>query len=282
MNALDVSQLKKTYKDFTFGEVTFSLPQGCILGLLGENGAGKSTLIKLLLGLIRPESGCVSFYGKDLSPNDAAWREDVGVVLDEVGMPGCLTAKEIGRVLAPMYRNWDAATYSALLSRLSVPADRPFEALSRGMKMKLGIAAALAHSPKLLLLDEATNGIDPVSRDDVNDLLSEFTRDETHAVLISSHIVSDLEKICDYVAFLHNGKLVLWEEKDRLQEEYALLHCPREALSDYDRGAIVAETHTPYGAKALVRRDMVPSDAPLSPVSLEELFVLLVKGGTRA
>ena len=117
MNALDVSQLKKTYKDFTFGEVTFSLPQGCILGLLGENGAGKSTLIKLLLGLIRSESGCVSFYGKALSPNDAAWREDVGVVLDEVGMPGCLTAKEIGRVLAPMCRNWDAAAYSALLSR---------------------------------------------------------------------------------------------------------------------------------------------------------------------
>ena len=164
-----------------------------------------------------------------------------------------------------------------VLKQLDLPEKRPFKEYSKGMKMKLGIAVALSHHPKLLILDEATSGLDPVVRDEVVEMFSEFTRDEDHAVLISSHIVSDLEKICDYIAFLHQGKLMLCEEKDRLLEEYGLIHCSREQLSELDQAAVKGVKTSPYGVEALVRRDGVPADLPVSPVSIEELFIFMVK-----
>ena len=207
-------------------------------------------------------------------PADAQY---IGVVLGGEGIPTCLTAPQVGKVMAGIYQNWDAAAYAELCQKFGLPDKKQYKDYSTGMKMKLCIAVALAHHPKLLLLDEATNGLDPVVRDEVTDLLLDFARDENHSILISSHIVSDLEKLCDTIAFLHKGRLLLCEEKDALREEYALWHGTAAQLAALDV-RVYGKRVTPYGAEALVRRDAMPAGAELTPVSIEELFVLMVKG----
>ena len=173
--------------------------------------------------------------------------------------------------------NWNEDEYTQLLQKLSIPDNKPFKDFSRGMKMKLGIAVAMSHGAKLLLLDEPTSGLDPVVRDEVVDMFYDFTRDENHSILISSHIVSDLEKLCDYVAFLHKGKLLLCEEKDVLLSEYGIIHCTVEQLSELGEGSVKYKKETPYGAEVIVSRKDVPDGFKLSPVSIEELFVFMVK-----
>ncbi len=272
MNALELNNLTKRYPGFTLNNVSFAIPSGCILGLVGENGAGKSTTIKLILGMLQPDGGSITVLG-----NTRLDKEDIGVVPDEVGLPRCLDARQIGRIMAGIYKNWEPQAYRALLQKLAVPENKPFKDLSKGMKMKLGIAIALSHKAKLLLLDEATSGLDPVARDEVLDILNDFTRQEDHSVLLSSHIVSDLEKICDYIAFLHKGKLILCQEKDRLLEEYGILHCSGETLDQLDRSAVLHCKYTRYGAEAIVRRSAVPAGLTVSPITIEELFISMAK-----
>ena len=277
MNAIELNGLTKHYKDFTLDGVTLTLPCGCIMGLIGENGAGKSTTIKLLLGMLRSDGGTVRLLGKDQSEALPLALEEVGVVLDEPGISGCLTPKQVGEIMSGIYRNWDATAYENYLRRLSLPEGKKYKEFSRGMKMKLGIAVALSHHPKLLVLDEATSGLDPVVRDEVLDIFSEFTRDAEHAVLISSHIVSDLEKICDYIAFLHKGKLMLCEEKDRLLEQYAIVRCSAEELSNIVPAAVIGKKQSAYGAEAIALREAIPAGLAVSPVELEQLFIFMVK-----
>lgn len=284
MNALEIRGLTKHYKDFTLGPLDLTLPGGTICGLVGENGAGKSTTMKLILGVCEADSGSVTVLGTDNNQAKAftLTKADLGVVLDDPGIPQCLTALQVGKIMAGIYPNWDADAYAELCRKFALPTNKKFKDYSRGMKMKQGLAVALAHHPKLLLLDEATSGLDPVVRDELIDMLLDFARDEDHAVLVSSHIVSDLEKLCDTIAFLHKGKLLLCEDKDALRDEYALWHGTAEQLAELDDSAILSRRTTPYGAEALVRREGVPAGSPLTPVSIEELFVQMVKGETRA
>jgi len=247
------------------------------MGLIGENGAGKSTTINLILDMIRKDSGSIAILGKDNTENMERIKEDIGVVMDEIGIPECLTAKQVGNVMRHTFRNWDDAEYARLLRKLAVPDKKPFKEFSRGMKMKLGIAVAMSHKAKLLILDEPTSGLDPVVRDEVVEMFSDFTRDENRAVLISSHIVSDLEKLCDYVAFLHKGKLLLCEEKDQLLAEYGLIHCTAEELRTLPAEAIRYTKKNPYGVEAMVLRSAMPGGVAVSPVSIEELFVFMAK-----
>lgn len=277
MNALEIRNLTKSYPDFSLDHLSFTLPGGCILGLIGENGAGKSTTIRLILDMIHKDSGSVTIFGKDNGQNLALTKQDIGVVLDEVGIPGCLNARQVGEIMGRTYRNWDKEAYQDYLTRFSLPGNKPFQSYSRGMQMKLGLAIALSHHAKLLLLDEATSGLDPVVRDEVVDTLLSFARQGENAVLISSHIVSDLEKLCDYVAFLHKGKIILFEEKDYLLGEYGLLHCTAAQLEEIPAGAILHKKLTPYSAEALVKRDALPGGTPVSPISMEELFVYMSK-----
>jgi ABC-2 type transport system ATP-binding protein len=214
MNAIQCRDLTKSYPGFSLEPLTFSLPQGTILGLVGENGAGKSTTLKLLMNAIPRDGGTVSLLGVDnQSPGSRSAKEDIGVVLDEACFPRSLTPKEIGTMLGYTYRQWDAAAFQGYLARFQLDPKKPFKDLSRGMKMKLALAAALSHGAKLLILDEATSGLDPIARDEILDILINFTRDETHSVVLSSHITSDLEKVCDYIAFLHRGTLRLFLAK---------------------------------------------------------------------
>ena len=280
MNSLEIKNLTKRFSGFTLDNLSLTLPSGCIMGLIGENGAGKSTTIKLILDMIHKDSGTVTILGRDNQEDIRLTKEDVGVVLDEVGIPECLSAAQVGRVMQYTFQRWDSAGYAQLLRKLSLPEDRPFKEYSRGMKMKLGIAVAMSHGSKLLLLDEATAGLDPVARDEVVEMFYNFTRDETHSILISSHIVSDLERLCDYVAFLHEGRLLLCEEKDRLLDEYGLINCTAAQLDEIDLSAVRYRRETPYGVSAMVRRGAVPAPVHVSPVSIEELFVFMVKGGS--
>lgn len=277
MNALELQGLTKHYKDFTLGPLDLTLPGGTICGLIGENGAGKSTTIRLILDMVQRDGGTVTILGRDSRTASVRAKEEIGVVLGSEGIPLCLNAVQAGKVMAGIYRNWDAAAYAELCQKFGLPDKKQYKDYSTGMKMKLCIAVALAHHPKLLLLDEATNGLDPVVRDEVTDLLLDFARDENHSILISSHIVSDLEKLCDTIAFLHKGRLLLCEEKDALREEYALWHGTAAQLAALDT-PVYGKRVTPYGAEALVRRDAMPAGAELAPVSIEELFVLMVKG----
>ena len=276
MNALELRGLTKHYKDFTLGPLDLTLPGGTICGLIGENGAGKSTTIRLILDMVQRDGGTVTILGRDNRTASVRTKEEIGVVLGSEGIPLCLNAVEVGKVMAGIYHNWDAAAYTELCQKFGLPDKKQYKDYSTGMKMKLCIAVALAHHPKLLLLDEATNGLDPVVRDEVVDILLDFARDEERSILISSHIVSDLEKLCDTIAFLHKGRLLLCEEKDALREEYALWHGTAAQLAALDV-TVYGKRVTPYGVEALVRRDAMPAGAELAPVSIEELFVLMVK-----
>lgn len=280
MNALEIKNLSKSFTGFKLDNISFTLPNGCILGLVGENGAGKSTTIKLILDMLHKDSGSIQVLGRNNAEDIRAIKEDVGVVMDEAGIPECLNARQVGKIMNGTFRNWNNGFYADTLRKLSIPEKKPYKELSRGMKMKLGIAVAMSHGSKLLLLDEPTSGLDPVVRDEVVDMFGEFTRDENHSILISSHIVSDLEKLCDYIAFLHKGKLLLCEEKDVLLGEYGVIHCTETQLSELDGKSILHKKVTPYGAEAIVRREMIPGSMSVSPISIEELFVHMVKEET--
>ena len=279
MNAIEVNGISRAYPGFLLDHISFSLPTGTILGLVGENGAGKSTLMKLILGMIRADSGSVSVLGyNDLRANPKI-REDLGVVMDESCFPAVMKAAEIGTMLSMIYRNWDERDFEHLLAVLGIPKDKMFGKLSRGNKMKLGIACALSHHPKLLILDEATSGLDPVVRDELLDILLDFTRDESHSILMSSHIVSDLEKACDYIVFLHEGRILLSGEKDLLLEQYGKVCCSRERFAQISSAAVIGKRETDYGVECIAGREALSGAMKVQPVGLEELFVMMVKGG---
>ena len=280
MNAIEIKGLTKQYQGFRLGSYDLTLPSGCILGLVGENGAGKSTTIRLIMDAITRDAGTVTVLGVDnQSPEFAAVKEDIGVVLDEAYFPEVLSAANVGKIMACTYRRWDMEKYRGYLSRFDLDDRKLIRDYSRGMRMKLAIAVALSHDPKLLILDEATSGLDPMVRDEILDIFNEFTRDPGHSILLSSHIVSDLEKICDYIAFLHKGKLMLCEEKDQLLEEYALVHLSAERFADLPEDSIVGRKNGRFGVEALVLRSRVPQDLPVEHTNLEDIILFMAKGG---
>ena len=283
MNAIELSHINKSFGDFAIRDLNLTVPSGTICGLVGENGAGKSTTIRLLMGVLRPDSGTASVLGADVSsPEFRDVKEDVGVVLDEAYFPESLNAVQVGKIMAATYRRWDQGLYDGYLKRFDLPSKKQFKDYSRGMRMKLAIAVALSHQPKLLVLDEATAGLDPIVRDEVLDIFNEFTREEDHSILISSHILSDLEKLCDYIAFIHKGDLLFCEEKDRLLEQYGIFEDSRENLDCLQPEAIVAREESRYGGvRALVKRDLAPTGFRLEKPTVEDVVLFLVKGAKR-
>ena len=253
-NAIELKHIEKSFGEFTLRDVSLSIPTGTICGLVGENGAGKSTLIRILMGALRPDNGAAVTLGADVSaPDFLRVKEDIGVVLDEGCFPESLTAPQVGKIMAATYRRWEPETFSAYCKRFALPEKTAFKDYSRGMKMKLTIAAALSHQAKLLVLDEATAGLDPVVRGELLDLFLEFIQDERHSIVMSSHITADLEQIADSIAYLHNGQLLFQENKDDLLQEYGVLHCGEDVLTSLPAGLVVFTRRGAYGCESLVR-----------------------------
>ena len=278
-NAIEIRSLCKHYKGFSLDDLNLDLPYGCVLGLVGENGAGKSTTIRLIMDTLERDGGTVSVLGTDnRSKEFLDLKEDIGVVLDETFVPEVINARQMGKIMAGTYKNWDQAVYDGWIRRFELPLDKKFKDYSRGMTMKLGIAAALSHHPRLLLLDEATGGLDPMVREELLEVFADFAAQDGHAVLLSSHIVSDLERICDYIAFLHKGRLVLCEEKDLLLDKYGILKCSKEQLANIPEEAIHGRRGGTYGVEALVEREFMPRDAVVDRASLEDIILYMVKG----
>ncbi|MDE6659412.1 MAG: ABC transporter ATP-binding protein [Eubacterium sp.] len=275
MNAIEVKNLSKHYKGFSLENISFSLPSGCIMGLVGENGAGKSTTIKLILDMIQKSSGEVTLLGQ--STKDCS-KEDIGVVTEEIGVPINFNAMEINSVFKNIYKKWNENEFFTYLTKFNIPTNKKIKDFSKGMKMKLHIALALSHSAKLLILDEATSGLDPVVRDEILDIFNEFTRDENHSILFSSHIVSDLEKVCDYIAFMHNGKLILCEEKDELLNNYSIIQCDESTINEIDKADILSIRKSNYAVKAVIKSNAVTDNMISAPISLEDLFVYMIRG----
>lgn len=275
--AIEVNEMTKTLGNFTLGPISLTLPEGCVLGLIGENGAGKSTLISLLLGLKRPDGGSYTLLG-ETAPDDTAsalLRQKIGVVLDIPGFPSAMRRDEIGRLLAPAFPNWDGELYRKYCADFKLPEKTKFADYSRGMKMKLSIAAALAHHPQLLILDEPTGGLDPVMRDEILDIFYDFMGDPGHSILVSSHILTDLEKICDYIAFLHEGKLLLLGEKDELKERFSLVRGTPEEIAALPKDAVMGIRKTGSVQEALALREKCGGMG--EPVSLEDIMVYLLR-----
>ena len=278
-NALELWHVSRRLGDFELRDVNLTLPKGCILGLVGENGAGKSTTIRLLTGELWPDSGTVSVLDAEPgSPDFRSVKERLGVVMDDAWFPEILNARQVGTMMAMTYESWDAELYESYLARFALPGEKNFKDYSRGMRMKLAIAVALAHRPEVLLLDEATAGLDPIVRDEVLEIFREFSEAEDHAILISSHILSDLEKLCDYIAFLHQGKLLFCQEKDRLLETYGLFVGTRQQAEELAEDAVLAREDSGFGGvRAIVRRDAVPACLPLEKPTVEDIILAMVR-----
>ena len=240
--ALQVENLCKSYKntDFKLENVSIAIPKGTIMGFVGKNGAGKSTTINTILNIIHKDSGDVKFFGQEMTDDNKKIRDDVGVVFDSSNFYGELTPKKLEKVFSDLYSNWDKRLFEEFLERFNIPKNKKIKTFSRGMLMKLSIGAALSHQAKLLILDEATAGLDPVVREEILDVFLEFVEDENNSILISSHISSDLEKISDYITFIDNGKIILTEAKDTLIYEYGIARCKQSDFDSFEQSEYIS------------------------------------------
>ena len=279
-NLIEIQGLCKHYKDFTLDHIDLTVPEGQIVGLIGENGAGKTTTLKALLGVIRPDGGTIRLLGGD--PGDPAIRSQVGVVFEDSYFYGGLCARQIDRIMAGIHATWDSTLFHGYCRRFDLEEGKPVKDFSRGMRMKMSLATALAHRPKLLVMDEATSGLDPVVRGEMLDLFLEFIQDEGHGVLMSSHITADLERIADQIAYIHKGKLLFQQDKDLLLEDMAILRCSAGEIDSLPKNLVVARRGGAYGSAALVRhpqnvRRLLPS-AVLDRADIDEIMQFISGG----
>ena len=281
-NCIEIKGLCKSYGDFSLKNIDLTLPGGSILGLIGENGAGKTTTIKCILNLIRRDAGEITVLGHDNIREEKLAKQDIGLVLDECFFHDTLRPLDVGRVLAPAYKNWDQALFRDYLDKFSLPEKKLIKDFSRGMKMKLSLSAALAHRPKLLILDEATAGLDPVVRDEILDEFLGFISDEDHAILMSSHITSDLEKVADYIAYIHQGQVVLSDAKDAILDSYGRVGCTAAQLEAIAPDDVLRVRKGSFGCEALVKdRAAFARKYPMLLVertTLEDIMLFVGKG----
>ncbi len=283
-NILELQQVSKSFQKsgFLLDQITFSLPYGSILGFVGENGAGKTTTIGCILNTIRKDHGKITLFGREMTDADTDIREKIGVVYDGDNFPSYWTAKQLSQIMAGLYKDWDNALFEKYTDEFALPPGQKIGHYSRGMTMKLAIAAALSHHPQLLILDEATSGLDPIMRDEMLDVFLDFVQEETHSILLSSHITSDLEKIADYIAFIHKGRLLMTVSKNELAYQYAVMRCQESQFRSLDPGDVLAYRKRDLQTDVLVRNAKEAAgkykDIVIDHVSLDEIMLLLIKG----
>lgn len=275
--SLKLENVTKEYKDFKLDHVNISLPKGCIMGFIGENGAGKSTTIKLILDLIKRDEGEISILSKDNKTEMYSVKENIGVVMDESSFPENLNAVEINIIMKKVFKTWDEEKFYKLLDKFSISKDKSIKDYSRGMKMKLSIAVSLSHDSKILIMDEATSGLDPIVREEILDIFLEFIQDESHSVFISSHIISDLEKICDYITFIHRGKIIFSEAKDDLLDSYGILKCSEEEVKKIDKNTVKGIRRNQFGIEALVLKNKIKGNYVIDRANIEDIMIFHIK-----
>jgi ABC-2 type transport system ATP-binding protein len=280
-NILELQQVSKTFprSDFALDNVSFALPYGAVLGFVGENGAGKTTTIGCILNTVNRDSGTVKLFGREMSDGDTDMREKIGVVYDGNNFPVYWTPRQLSKIMGGLYKNWDAVLFEKYLDTFDLPAKQKIRHYSRGMTMKLAIAAALSHHPQLLILDEATSGLDPVVRDDMLEVFLDFVQEEDHSILLSSHITSDLEKIADYISFIHHGKIIMTVSKNDLSYHFAVMRCRESQFCALDPEDIVAWRKRDLQIDVLVSDGRAAQrkyrDVVVDHVSIEEVMLLL-------
>ncbi len=280
--AIEIKGINKNYGDFQLKDVSFSLSKGSIMGFIGENGAGKTTTLKLILNLIKRDSGSIKVMGLDNIKDEKAIKDNIGVVLDDSFFHDNLTPLNINKIMSKIYSKWDEKEYISYIQRFKLPKDKIVKDFSKGMKMKLSIAVALSHKAKLLILDEATSGLDPVVRNEILDVFLDFIQDEENSVLISSHIISDLEKVADYITFIHDGEIVFCESKDVLLYEYGIFKCGLEDFNKLNKKEFLGYEKNTFGYRLLARnKDEIIKKYPyltIDSTNIEDIMLLTLRG----
>lgn len=282
--AIQVNNLTKNYHDFSLKDVTFHVPKGSIMGFVGQNGSGKTTTIKSLLNLIQLDGGNILIENNDSIIGEKKIKEIIGVIFDECCFPLSLTIKEIDKIMKAIYaENWQRSHFLSYTKSFKLPQKKPIKEYSRGMKKKLSLAVALSHNAKVLILDEPTSGLDPVTREEILTMLMDFIQDEEHTVFLSSHITSDLEKIADYITFIHEGRIVLTENKDNLIYNYGIIKCSEKDLSYISKDAILGIRRGHFGCEVLTnhKREFEKENMPfvIDKANIEDILLFMVKGG---
>lgn len=280
--AIEIDHLTKHYPDFTLNDITLHIPSGSIVGVIGENGAGKSTLIRSMLGIIHCDAQHLQYFGQSFRENEKEIKEQIAVIFDHTHFNQKFTPKFIGSLMSRTYRNWNMETYQNYLSHFHIPPTKRLEKFSRGMKMKLEFAIAFSHDARLLILDEATSGLDPIVRDDVLSMIRTFTEEEDHTVLMSSHITSDLDKIADYIAYIHEGRLVFMKSCEEIQEDHGVIHAGKDLLTALNSEDVITYIKEPYSYSILIsHRSSIQQTFPdleIQRPSVEELMLFYAKG----
>ncbi|MBP1544313.1 MAG: ABC transporter ATP-binding protein [Oscillospiraceae bacterium] len=278
-NSIEIKGISKKYAQFQLNDVSFSVPCGTVMGFIGENGAGKTTTIRAILGLMKPDSGSITVLGGEAGSLPADVKERIGVVFDGLAFPETLNAVQLDKVMSGIYKNWSSETFFGFMDRFSLPLKKKFRTFSRGMEMRLSMAAALSHDPLLLVLDEPTSGLDPVMRSEILDILLDFMQDETHSILISTHITSDLEHIADYITFIHKGRVVFTEDRNEMREKYRILKCTEEDVQRMDKADIIGMKKTRFTVEVLTAAADKYPDIVADVPSIEDIMVYYVKEG---
>lgn len=281
MSILSVKNLSKGYGDFNLDNISFEVPKGSIMGIIGENGAGKTTTIKLILNLIKKDGGSIKVFGKDNIQEEKKIKQDIGVVLDESNFHDDLKPNEISIIMDNIYDKWDKNRFLNYLKEFKLPYDKKVKEFSKGMKMKLSIAAALSHNPKLLILDEPTGGLDPIVRSEILDIFLDYIQDEERSIIFSTHITSDLDKIADYITFIHKGKIVFSKSGDELINSYGILKCGTDDFNKIDKMDIVGYRKNQFGYDVLIK-DKYNSkfkDYTIDNANLEDIMLYYIRRG---
>lgn len=284
-NAIELTGLTKKYDGFTLNDISFNVPKGSIMGFIGQNGAGKTTTIKAILNIIRADSGTVKIFGMDNIKHEYEIKEDLAAVFDELPFNDGLSAVQLERIMGGIYKSWESAKFREYLERFGLPEKKPFGKFSKGMKMKLQIAAALSHNAKLLIMDEATTGLDPVVRDEILHIFLEYLEDDSNSILMSSHITGDLEKIADSVTFIDRGRLLLSGYKDDILESHGIMKCSRSDYKQVDKSDFISARISDFGAEMLVsdRKGCTEkySGLVMDNATLDEIMIYYVNAGKK-
>lgn len=282
---LELKNVTKDYGDFKLDNVNLSVTKGSICGFIGQNGAGKTTTISLILDIIKRDAGDIQVFGEDILENPTAIKERIGVVFDEMGFHDFMTATQISKMMANIYKNWDEAVFFDYLEKFSLPRKKRCGAFSRGMRMKLQIAVAMSHGAELLIMDEPTSGLDPIVRNEILQIFQEFVMEENHTILLSSHITTDLERIADEVVFINKGKIVLAGNKDEILETHGLMKCKKNDMEKIDKSDIISTRPSAFCTEVLVAdRQACAKKYPkvtMEQTTLEDIMIFYVNRGSQ-